>query len=110
MKQITYMPNTPDNNGWKARHKAVIQKMSDDAVYDQQPELIARAIDAWCLYASAHELRYESPIGEDYVLGPAWADWGRSLRALLNGETGDLDCGTLDTILVDNLIEQGFEP
>ena len=49
-----------------------------------------------------------SPIGEDGVLGEYWAEWGKALRGLLNGDCGRLDCGSLDTVLVDNLLEQKF--
>lgn len=48
-------------------------------------------------------------IGEDYVLGPEWATIGRALLALLNGETGRLDCGTLDGIIRDTLRAEGTE-
>jgi len=50
-------------------------------------------------YARRHERRFESPIGEDYVLGPHWLDMCRAFRGLLDGETGRLDCGTLSTEL-----------
>jgi hypothetical protein len=49
-------------------------------------------------------------VGEDHFLGKSWARQGFALRELLNGETGRLDCGTLDAILCDNLSEQGFDP
>lgn len=48
-------------------------------------------------YAEAHSKRYESPIGDDGVLGESWAQGLRALRGLLNGETGRFDCGTLDS-------------
>jgi hypothetical protein len=47
-------------------------------------------------YADAHHRTYESPIGDDGVLGDAWESALRSLVALLNGETGRLDCGDVD--------------
>ena len=63
---------------------------------------------AWLEYADAHKARYESPIGEDYVLGPAWLEWAKALRTMLNGETGNLDCGTLDAAIMKALAENGF--
>lgn len=59
-------------------------------------------------YADAHLHRYKSPIGEDYVLGPAWVNWLRSIRVLLNGETGGLDCGTMDRNLIELAEEHGM--
>lgn len=38
------------------------------------------------------------------------AEWGASLRKLLNGDLGRLDAGTLEHIIVHNLEEQGFNP
>lgn len=92
---------TSDTNGWKSRHGAVMHGGSHP---------IAQAMKAWCEYAEQHKHRFESDIGDDYVLGPAWAKWGFALRALLNGDCGQLDCGTLDTIIHDNLLEQGWNP
>jgi len=37
-------------------------------------------------YAYAHHARYEGWLADDYVLGPAFLDWLKGLRALLNGE------------------------
>lgn len=47
-------------------------------------------------YADAHRDRYESEVGEDGVLGDHFEEIARGLLGLLNGETGRLDCGTLD--------------
>lgn len=109
MKSVYYMPATADTGGWKARHADAIRAATGYGVSHTQGSCVFRAIADWCGYAAAHAERFDSPIGDDYVLGPAWAQWGASLRTLLNGETGELDCGTLDSILVDNLTEQGFD-
>ena len=53
-------------------------------------------LHAWIAYGETHKRRYDSPIGNDYVLGPEWARIGRALRGLLNGDLGRLDGGTLD--------------
>jgi hypothetical protein len=47
-------------------------------------------------YCNMHSSEYESPVGEDYVLGPAIADILVAIRTLLNGEIGRLDAGTID--------------
>jgi hypothetical protein len=59
-------------------------------------------------YAAQHERRYESRIGEDFVLGPAWLAIARNLLRLLDGETGRLDCGTLDGDLRRLAVSVGF--
>ncbi len=110
MKTLDYLPNTHDTGGWKTRHMRAISQARTFSIVVNQETVIVRALDTWVGYAIAHQARFESPIGEDYVLGPAWARWGFALRELLNGETGRLDCGTLDTILCDNLAEQGYNP
>lgn len=98
----SYLPDTPNTGDWQGRHMRAVRATPQHS--------IVIALDAWCEYASAHKRRYESTIGEDYVLGPAWARWGAAVRELLNGECGNLDCGTLDHIIHANLIEQGFDP
>lgn len=60
-------------------------------------------------YATAHRDMYDSPIGDDGVLGPAWLDALKGLRTLLNGETGDLDCGDFDARIVALASENGFD-
>lgn len=100
---VNYVPNYPNMGNWKDRHKAAILA----------PVGFERAIvgglRAWIDYAAEHAARYGSGIGEDYILGPFWEDWGRCLLGLLDGETGRLDCGTLDAIIRESLMSQGFE-
>lgn len=60
-------------------------------------------------YADDHESRYGSPLGQDYVLGAAWETALRSAVALLNGETGRLDCGDVDGIARALHRAAGFE-
>lgn len=59
-------------------------------------------------YAQAHRTMYDAPIGDDSVLGPAWFDAAKGLAALLNGETGDLDCGDFDAKIRALVTEHGF--
>ena len=70
---------------------------------------ISGMIKAWRLYAIEHAVCYESPIGEDYVLGPAWLEMGRTIHRLLDGETGRLDCGTLSHYLITFAKENGMD-
>lgn len=48
-------------------------------------------------YARGHHERYESLIGDDYVLGEHWKQIANGLLGLLNGEAGRLDCGSVDS-------------
>jgi hypothetical protein len=105
MRPITYVAECPGNmGGWKERHAQAIRL----PVGHERP--IVNLLSAWCDYAFLHQHRFESGIGEDYVLGPEWAAIGAAIRGLLNGECGRLDCGTLDSILCHNLTVQGFDP
>ena len=70
---------------------------------------IVDMIVAWAVYADRHRARYESLIGDDGVLGPAWANIGESLIVMLNGELGRLDAGTLWGLLDDIMRSQGWE-
>lgn len=97
--------------GWDMRHNVAlgVSLGPSMAVHGPQSYAIAQMLRAWENYAKAHQDRFESPIGEDYVLGPAWEQIGLGIRELLNGETGRLDCGTLDAFILDTLEENGFD-
>lgn len=68
---------------------------------------VVTMIDAWAAYADAHFSRYESSIGEDYVLGVAWVEMGKAIRTMLNGELGGLDGGTVDGMLLSIATNEG---
>ncbi len=70
---------------------------------------IAGMLAGWAEYAKNHKERYASTIGDDYVLGPAWAEAGFAIKRLLDGETGGLDCGSLSRNIVSAIEEQGFK-
>ena len=105
---LSYIPDCPGNIGqWKERHQTAVNAAIMPSGCRRYPVL--RAIQAWTIYADTHAEQYESDIGEDHILGPAWASWGLSLRTLLNGELGPgVDAGTLDHIIVENLTRQGY--
>ncbi len=88
---------------WIARHRDAVSEPKGA----ETP--IVGLFWAWLTYADTHRARFESGIGEDYVLGPVWATIGRSLRELLNSDCGRLDCGTLDGIVCNVLAAEGFE-
>jgi hypothetical protein len=69
---------------------------------------IVGMLNAWLAYEAVHLKAFESKLGEDYVLGPAWESMGKAIRDLLNGTTGRLDCGTIDGVICDHLRAQGF--
>ena len=90
----------PGPGEWRSRHIKAVESYSNP---------IANMIRGWVSYAAVHKSRFGSDIGEDYFLGDPWAQIGASLRTLLNGELGDLDAGTLDHIIYQNLVNQGFD-
>lgn len=69
--------------------------------------IIASMVKAWAKYADFHQDRYLSEIGDDGFIGTHWADMGKAILGLLNGETGGLDCGTLDGIIRKIATEHG---
>ena len=71
---------------------------------------IAGMVHHWAQYADVHRSRYDSLIGDDGVLGPEWQAIGKALLALLNGELGGMDAGTLDGMIRDVLASNGFDP
>lgn len=69
---------------------------------------IVLMVEALAQYADTHYELYESSIGEDSVLGPNWLKIAYGVRYLLDGETGDLDCGTVSSLLWDIVLNEGF--
>src|SRR5208283_6086371 len=96
-------PNVQGNmGGWQERHMEAVKHPRSF----EQP--MVHAIEAWLQYADEHQTRYESLIGDDGVLGDYWESMGDALRGLLNGECGRLDCGTLDSLILDAMREAGI--
>lgn len=88
---LALTPSEPaTGHHWAARHQAAVY--SPDGF--ERP--ILSLATSLAIYAEAHQARYESPIGDDGVLGQDWEVMARALLGLLNGETGRLDCGTVD--------------
>lgn len=87
------------SHAWLQRHMY--------AVMSPKPFTVEQALvlmfKGWLMYADSHFTNYESPIGDDMVLGPGWASIGKGLRDLLNGVLGRMDAGTLDSVIVDAL-------
>ncbi len=113
--QLAKGPTTSaDMNGWRARHMLAIESirlpMRGSTTSPSLEIPMVAMVKGWAAYADAHAARFHSKIGDDSVLGPAWAEMGRGLLRLLNGELGHLDAGTLDAFLRDTLVEEGFDP
>lgn len=60
-------------------------------------------------YAAAHAKAYGSDLADDGVLGEAWKDAAKAALAMLNGDCGRLDCGTLDSALRELAELAGFD-
>lgn len=94
---------TTDMNKWRDNHLRAILAPSGP----ERP--LVRMLHGWYEYAQVHQDRFQSKIGEDYVLGPQWEAIGDALRTLLNGECGRLDCGTVDAFLLNTMGENGVD-
>jgi hypothetical protein len=99
------MPNT---GGWKDRHNLAITLGGFNGHSRPFETAVAQMITGWARYAQDHKKEYESAIGDDGVIGKAWLEAGKAFIDLLNGNTGRLDCGTLDAFLRDTMHENGF--
>lgn len=93
----------PCKSGWVERHVAAIY-----TPYGHEIPVIS-LLKGWLEYANTHRERYESGIGEDGFLGRHWEAIGFALLALLNGDCGRLDCGTLDGLIRSTLTAEGFD-
>lgn len=102
----------PNTGGWQNRHDTAWGQIDVYVPGMTEPHGIERSVVAmlkgWELYAKMHKRRFGSAIGDDGFLGPQWLATGKALRALLNGETGRLDCGTVDAFILDTITANGF--
>ena len=62
----------------------VAHEAMERGIGDGEPLLYA--MNGMLRYAKAYRLRFDSPLSEDYVLGPAWFQVVSGLRRLLNGD------------------------
>lgn len=70
---------------------------------------LGQMLRALAAYADTHLAAYESVIASDYIIGAEWRRSLASTRALLNGETGRLDCGDVDRAILAMFQAAGFE-
>lgn len=90
-------------NRWGARHVEAFQAATGT------PGAIAALVRDAAEYADGYRAAFGSDIGEDGVLGEEWARILRGIIGLLNGDCGQLDCGTLDSLLRDMARSQGYD-
>jgi hypothetical protein len=69
---------------------------------------MTKMLHGWIEYAAAHKEAYETAVGEDYVIGDEWQAIGHALLGLLNGELGRMDAGTVDRLIRDTFVQNGF--
>jgi hypothetical protein len=110
LARVRARENDPASRHWARQHdKAWAVPMHD------QEGAIVRLVTALADYADDYAARFESPIGHDAVLGGGkghgmgWLEILKGTRGLLNGETGRLDCGTVDSMLVRMAQAAGYE-
>jgi len=88
---------------WKLQHNLAVSRYCPVMKVTHENAYL-RMLQGWEGYATVHKSEFESSIGDDNVLGPAWEAIGDSLRELLNGEVGPrLDCGTLDSFILNTM-------
>lgn len=92
----------PNDTGWQTRHVAALSRPN------ASERSIVTLIESWASYADDHSKRYDARIGDDSYTSEHWRDIGLSLAALLNCETGRLDCGTLSRFICETLESEGI--
>jgi len=108
MASLIAKQRTPTSNGWEDRHNTAVADIYNP-LHSNREMGMARMLTGWAEYAKDHKARFDSAIGEDYVLGPAWQEIGVALGALLNGDLGRLDGGTLDGFILGTMQENGID-
>lgn len=87
-------------DGWATRHAdAMVEGAMFTDTSLRASGGIAQMVYGWASYADAYRLQWGSTVGDDRVLGPAWARAGQAIEELLNGHIGQLDAGATSTLL-----------
>lgn len=89
-------------NFWRVKH--------NEALVNPQhgfETAILMLLDGVEEYRFRYNLRFESHVEDDGVLGDGLAEIVKGIRTLLNGEIGRLDAGTIDGYLVNILRKCG---
>jgi hypothetical protein len=97
-------PRLANTGNWQRRHNEAVT--APRAGFEAATVAMLRG---WATYATAHRTAYDSPIGDDGVLGPEWAAIGHAMLGLLNGDLQRLDGGTLDSFILNTLEANGAE-
>lgn len=79
---MTFQRETIVEHG-KLTPRTVSEKAHWTGFYEDEPLLFG--MDGALRYAKAYEKRFGGKLADDYVLGPAWLNWVKGLRELLNG-------------------------
>jgi hypothetical protein len=106
---LQYVGPAKNSDGQLTVNYSQHQKAISSNVNHPAAQALREMLVGWERYAKAHEGRYESKIGDDYVLGPYWANVGLAIKRLLDGETGGLDCGSIAANITAMIEEQGFK-
>jgi hypothetical protein len=96
--------------GWAKRNNDVFRANAVSPMPSGQARALVRGVYVLADYADGHYKQFGSLIGDDSVLGPAWAEVASGLRALLNGEIRPLDGGTMDAIICNLASANGLNP
>jgi hypothetical protein len=71
---------------------------------------ILAMLAGWLDYADEYRDTNGDSVADDGYLGSEWIDIGKAIRSLLNGDTGHLDCGSLDSVICDTFEAEGINP
>src|SRR5690349_16136152 len=86
-----------------------VEKLEHNRAMSAQPAILRMLIGAGA-YADDYRKRFESKLGDDGVLGPAWEDIMRGIKVLLDGELHGLSAGLMNTCVCRMLTEEGINP
>lgn len=101
-RRLVAPPGEENIGGWRERHASAIAT-------PRYPEAaVIHLFSALDEYACAHNRRWDSLIGQDFVLGPVWETMVTNLKELLNGETGRLNCGTVESAIRQLMLDHGY--
>lgn len=89
-------------------HRHALEHRHPKHSHRRPGEAVARMITGWADYAAAIRADYEASVGDDGIIGDNWAAIGLALVALLDGDIGGFDGGSLCANIRDLLDQEGY--
>lgn len=112
---LQYVGPTHNSDGQESVNSYQHRRAVQDGKTNKCGRALIGMLRTWEDYRSAYHDAYDDPAASsevnemDCVVGRYWAEVGLSIKRLLDGECGGLDCGSIAANITAMIEAEGFE-